>query len=123
MKRRPSDPAFLVCHVVSFGLALAPWTSWAQSTSHAFLLSEPPIPAALGGIDREWNVSFRSGGKVRVVAAADLAYWGRYHEVEAGPQIILNDGGVIHADLLFLDAKQLVLGDATGLGRGFWEES
>ena len=58
-----------------------------------------------------------------MVAAANLAYWGRYSDVETGPQIVLSDGGVVRADVLLLDDKQLVLGDATGLGRGFWDES
>src|SRR5262249_22992028 len=89
----------------------------------AFPVAEAPFPAQLVGIDREWNLSFKTAGKVRVVAASDLAYWGRYHDVEAGPQIVLADGSVVRADVLQLDEKRLVLGDATGLGRGLWDES
>ncbi|HMC10269.1 MAG TPA: hypothetical protein VKH44_03225, partial [Pirellulaceae bacterium] len=89
----------------------------------AFPVAEPPFPAQLAGIDREWNLSFKTAGKVRVVAATDLAYWGRCRDAEAGPQIILADGGVIRADALLIDDKQLVVGDATGLGRGLWDES
>jgi hypothetical protein len=89
----------------------------------AFLIGEAPLAAQLAGIDAEWNISLKAAGKVRVVRAADLAYWGRYRDVEAGPQILLADGGVLRADLLALDETQFVLGDATGLGRGQWDES
>jgi hypothetical protein len=104
-------------------VAVAATVAEAQSAPVAFPVAEPSFPAQLANIDREWNVSFKAGGKVRVVAAADLAYWGRYRDAEAGPQIVLADGGVIHADLLLLDDNRLVVGDATGLGRGLWDES
>lgn len=89
----------------------------------AFPIDEPPFAAQLASIDPEWNVHFRIGDKLRVVAAKDLAYWGRYRESDHGPQILLTDGSVIRADVLLLDNKQVVLGDATGLGRGQWDES
>jgi hypothetical protein len=89
----------------------------------AFPLGEPPFAAELANIDSEWNVEFQIGDKLRVVAAKDLAYWGRYREVDQGPKIVLVDGSVIRADVLLLDEKQVVLGDATGLGRGQWDES
>jgi NPCBM/NEW2 domain-containing protein len=115
---------FTMRYVLAIGLVLMPATvSRAQSVPFAFPLSEAPFPAQLAGIDREWNLSFKTAGKLRVVAAADLAYWGRYRDVEAGPQIILDGGGVVRADVLLLDDKQLILGDATGLARGFWDES
>jgi len=91
--------------------------------AQAFPALEPPFAGRLVGIDREWNLSFRAENKVRVLAASDLAYWGRHRDVEAGPQFVLADGGVVRADLLLLDEKQVVLGDATGLGRGLWDES
>ena len=89
----------------------------------AFPFDEPPFASQLASIDPEWNIQFRIGDKLRVIDAQDLAYWGRYRESEQGPQIILTDGSVIRADVLLLDDKQLVLGDATGLGRGQWDES
>jgi hypothetical protein len=88
----------------------------------AFLVGEPSFPAHLSAIDSEWNVTFRTGDKLRVVPAKDLAYWGRWREVEAGPQILLKGGGLVRADVLKLDERSLVLGDATGLGRGLWDE-
>src|SRR5262245_24744758 len=95
----------------------------ADDAALAFPIAEAPFPAQLAGIDREWNLSFRTAGKVRVVAAADLACWGRIRDVEAGPQIVLADGGMVRADVLLFDEKQVVVGDATGLGRGLWDES
>jgi hypothetical protein len=89
----------------------------------AFPLDESPFAARLAGIDAEWNIQLQIGDKLRVVAAKDLAYWGRYRESDAGPQIVLTDGSVIRADVLRLDQQELVLGDATGLGRGQWDES
>jgi hypothetical protein len=90
-------------------------------------VSEASFPARLAGIDREWNVSFRTGDpgaeKVRVVPATEISTWGRWRDVEAGPQILLVDGGLVRADVLKLDGDSLVLGDATGLGRMLWEES
>jgi hypothetical protein len=91
------------------------------------LVSEAPFPARLDGIDREWNLSFRTGPsgseKVRVVPAAQMATWGRWRDAEAGPQVLLADGGILRADVLKLDGESLVLGDATGLGRLLWEEA
>jgi NPCBM/NEW2 domain len=89
----------------------------------AFLVTEPPLPARLASIDAEWNITFRAGDKLRVVPAKDLASWGRYRDVASGPQIVLQGGSVIRADVLKLDEKSLMLGDATGLGRGLWDES
>lgn len=89
----------------------------------AFPINEAPFAARLVNIDREWNVHLRTGDKVRVVDANDLAYWGRFRDVESGPQILLTDGSVLRADVLSLEDQQLVLGDATGLGRGQWDES
>ncbi len=91
------------------------------------LTSENPFPGKLAGIDREWNLSFRTGvpgaEKVRVVPAAAVATWGRWHEAEGGPQVLLVDGSLIRADILKLDGESVVLGDATGLGRTLWDES
>src|SRR5262249_37946719 len=89
----------------------------------AFPVAEAAFPGRLVQVDREWNLSFHTVGKVRVIAAAELAYWGRYRDVERGPQVVLRDGSVICSDVLLLEERQLVLGDATGLGRGQWDES
>lgn len=104
-------------------IVLANGLSADDSLPLAFAIGEPPLAAQLSGIDPEWNFSFRAGGKVRVIAAADLAYWGRYRDVEAGPQILLTDGGIIRADVLLIDESQVVVGDASGLARGMWDES
>ena len=89
----------------------------------AFPVAEAPLAAQLAGIDPQWNISLKAAGKIRVLRGDELAYWGRYRDAEAGPQILLTDSSVIRSDLLLLDDKHAVLGDATGLGRGQWDES
>lgn len=111
---------------LSLGIYLV--CAWCTGVSNAaeplaFPLDESAFAASLAGIDPEWNIQFRIGDKLRVIDAQDLAYWGRYREAEQGPQILLTDGSVIRADVLLLDDRQLVLGDATGFGRGHWDES
>src|SRR5262245_34481757 len=118
---RASSTSILV--VCCFSVVCAVATCAAEPGQLAFPVGEAPFRAELVGIDREWNISFKATGKVRVIGAGELAYWGRWSDVEAGPQIVLSDGGVVRADVLLVDEKQIVVGDATGLGRGFWEES
>jgi hypothetical protein len=108
---------------VLFIVVLASCIESSAADPPAFPLDEPPFAARLAGIDAEWNIQLQIGDKLRVVAAKDLAYWGRYRESDAGPQILLTDGSVIRADVLRLDQQELVLGDATGLARGQWDES
>ena len=103
------------------GAALVTAASGAEHP--AYLVSEAPLPATLTSIDAQWNVTFRAGNRLRVVAARELIAWGRWRETEVGPQILLESGGIVRADALRLDATSLVVGDATGLGRGLWEES
>jgi hypothetical protein len=95
----------------------------AESASRAFPVGEAPFAGQLAGIDREWNLSFKTASKVRVIRATELAYWGQWRDVELGPQIILSDGGIVRADVLLIDESQVFIGDATGLSRGFWDES
>jgi hypothetical protein len=87
------------------------------------LSTEPPFAATLDSIDGDGNITFRTGDKLRVVASRELACWGRYCDVSGGPQFLLQDGSAIRADLLKLDETSLVVGDATGLGHGPWEQS
>ncbi len=109
--------ATLICWLFS-AAAIA-----AETVPLAFPVAEAPLAAQLAGIDPQWNISLKAAGKVRVLHARELAYWGRYRDAEAGPQILLADGSVIRSDLLLLDERQAVLGDVTGLGRGQWDES
>jgi hypothetical protein len=95
----------------------------AETAPLAFPIAEAPLAAQLAGIDPQWNISLKAAGKVRVLRAEELAYWGGYRDAEAGPQVLLTDGSVIRSDLLVLDDGHAVLGDATGLGRGQWDES
>lgn len=98
-------------------------TSSRSAEPRAHLTAEAPFAAALESIDQDGNITFRAGEKLRVVAPRELAFWGRYRDSPTGPQFLLTDGSVIRADLLKLDQRWLVIGDATGLGRGLWEQS
>jgi hypothetical protein len=109
--------------IVVLTLAIATAPVPAQDERMVVPANEAALPAVLAGIDREWNFSFSTGGRIRVLAAADLAYFGRYRDAESGPQIVLADGGVVRADLLRADLERFVIGDATGLAIGQWDES
>src|SRR5437879_6243643 len=64
-----------------------PIVSAAEPAAVAFPVAEAPFAAQLAGIDREWNVSFKTAGKLRVMRSGELAYWSWWRDVEAGPQI------------------------------------
>jgi hypothetical protein len=92
----------------------------AEGVANAFPLEEPPLEATLWGVDAEGHVTLRTGDKLRVLAADELAYYGCWHETDAGPQILLTDGSCLRADLLAVDDQRVVLGDASGVGRTTW---
>ncbi len=89
----------------------------------AYPVRGEPFAGKLAGIDPEWNVSLATEGKERVLALADLALWGQYRDASTGPQLLLADGSVVVADVLDLGAENVVIGDASGLGRVMWNES
>jgi hypothetical protein len=94
-----------------------------SSPARVVYVDRPAEAATFAGADAQGNLKFQVGGKVNVVRAGDVVYFGRYRDVETGPQIVLRDGSVIRADLLELADKTFTLGDAVGLGRGLWDES
>src|SRR2546423_9480552 len=98
----------LVRRLIALLLAtsIAPLLPAAEPGPIAYPVGEPPLAAQLSGIDPEWNFSFKAGGKVRVMAAGELAYWGRFRDAEAGPQVLLADGGIVCADVLLVDEAQ-----------------
>jgi hypothetical protein len=123
-RRSPSAKALQSWWLAALCLFGIPHSTRATAEEHpAYLVSEAPFPATLASIDGEWNISFRAGDKLRVLAARELAVWGRWRDTAAGPQILVVGGGIIRADALKFDATSLIVGDATGLGRGLWDES
>ncbi|MFN0019208.1 MAG: NPCBM/NEW2 domain-containing protein [Pirellulaceae bacterium] len=105
-------------------VALLPLEILAEnSTSLAYPVRGEPFAAKLAGIDSEWNISLAADGKERVLSVADLALWGSYRDASTGPQFLLADGSIIVADLLDLGTEIVTIGDASGLGRVFWNES
>ena len=86
------------------------------------LLSGTRFQGALENMDEQQQFRFRVGEQVREIPQADLTLFGEYRDVETGPQLALADGSVLRADLLQLEAGQLWIGDAAGLGRGLWSD-
>ncbi|WP_202921438.1 NPCBM/NEW2 domain-containing protein [Anatilimnocola aggregata] len=82
-----------------------------------------PFAATLAGLDSQQNLKWKVGNKLRVMPAAELIRWGSWRDVETGPQILLATGGVLRADVLKLEANQLIIGDAADLGGLLWDES
>jgi hypothetical protein len=97
--------------------------SGADAQSPAILADGKRLQATLVGIDSELKVSLRSGRVTTAVPAADLVLWGTYRDVERGPQIVMSDGSVVVGDVLDIGAKEITIGDATGLGRLLWNPS
>jgi hypothetical protein len=122
--RRARHTVLLVLKLVSVGALIGFSTSGAaEEAPLVFAIDEKPFVAELAGIDAEWNLTFKTADKLRVIAAGDLSYFGRYRDQESGPQLVLVDGSVLRTDLLHFDGQKFVIGDASGLGRGLWEES
>lgn len=94
--------------------------SSSEDAPNVFPLDEPPFHATLWGVDAEGHVTLRTGDKLRVLAADELAYYGHWQETDAGPQVFLTDGSCLRADLLSLDDQRVVIGDASAVGRTLW---
>ena len=94
-----------------------------KSLPIAILASGERLPARLAGIGRQLQLAFRGKEATTEVAADDLVRWGRYRDVESGPQIVLSDGSLIVGDVLDIGPKEITIGDATGLGRVLWNPS
>lgn len=91
-----------------------------EDVPNVFPIDEAPFFATLWGVDAEGHVTLRTGDKLRILAADELAYYGRWRETDVGPQVFLTDGSCLRADLLALDDQRVVLGDASGVGRTRW---
>ena len=66
-----------------------------------------PFPAALLSVERGWKIAFRSGKTTRSLSAGEIVKWGSPREIEAGPQLLLVDGGRLAAEILAGDQRQL----------------
>jgi hypothetical protein len=113
-------------YVIGAPFLVAVLAATAQSEpaeQRAVLVDESPFRARLAGIDAQWNITFALTDKQRVVPGGEVVYWGAYRDSERGPQTVLTDGSILRADLLELSAQRITLGDATGLGRGVWDET
>jgi hypothetical protein len=114
---------FAVLSALSLALAPARLVLAAKPGERIVFIGRESASGYLIGIEPEWKLKFQIGDKQTVVPAGEVAFWGRYHDVETGPQILLRDGSILRADLLDLSADAVTIGDATGLGRCLWDES
>lgn len=80
-----------------------------------------PFSAVLVRIADDGAV-FRAAEGERVLSAEALVDWGGMPDAERGAWIALADGSLLVGDVLAIDDKSLTLGDATGLGRGWWPD-
>lgn len=94
-----------------------------RAQSQAVPLEGKPFTAEFAGFDSQQNIKLKVGNKLRIAPAAELVSFGSWRDVETGPQILLATGGLLRADVLTLDAAQLTIGDASGLGSVLWDES
>lgn len=69
----------------------------------------PPFSASLAAIDREWNLTFRTAGQSRRMAAAELVFWGQLKEVDHGQQFLLDGGSWLRGDLVRIADQELVV--------------
>jgi len=99
------------------------WAGAAAAESPTIFADGKRTLAVLVAIDAELKISLASGGKTAEVPADDLVLWGSYRDVERGPQIVTSDGSLIVGDVLDIGAREITIGDATGLGRVLWNPS
>lgn len=89
----------------------------------AILCDGQPVIVSLAAIDAEQNWSLQSEGKLLVVSSRDLVRWGNRRDRSPTSLVILRDGSQLVADVISLADDKFTLGDATGLGRSFWEQT
>ncbi len=118
------DRSFCLLAIVFLALISFPQLIRAQIASPlAVPLEGEPFAAELAGLDPQQNLKLKIGAKLRIMPAAELIRWGAWRDVESGPQVLLASGGVLRADVLSLNATQLIIGDASDLGSVLWDES
>lgn len=109
--------------ILSFA-AIAPSTLSAQAVERtAIRIDDPPVSGSLLSIDGELNISLRQGDRAIVTSSLDLVRWGERRDRLPTSLVVLNDQSELVADVLRLEANQLLLGDSAGLDRSFWEQT
>lgn len=59
------------------------------------------------GVDRQWRITIQTAGGPRSVPAGDLVRWGAPVEPPARTWVLLDDGGLVVADLLAVNAEHV----------------
>ena len=70
-------------------------------------LDADPSSATLVDIADDWTFTFVVNDEEREIAGRRLVRWGAYQDGDAGPQVVLADGGVLVAEILSIDAETI----------------
>jgi hypothetical protein len=101
-----NDESIAYCLLTALLLAIATLPARAQ-TPWAVPVEGESFEAALLAIDAEWQLTFGSGDKRRVLPAAELVRWGSWADARRGPVLVLADGGRLVADVFEADKERL----------------
>ncbi len=117
------------CTAFLFG---PPYTAFSQTAIDSPVLlpiDGAAVEAEVESIDDDLNVRFQridptTKDRTWTLSASRFVSWGRRVETGKGPQILLADGSVLIADVLGLDAEQIVVGiDFDNFGdASLWEK-
>jgi hypothetical protein len=66
-----------------------------------------PFKAKLAAVEEPWRCVFLEGRAERIVAAADLISWGSFADSDQGPQILLDDGSLLRAEVAEISPPHL----------------
>jgi len=83
------------------------WSATAAEIRPVVPIDGEPFLGALTGARAQWQLTFRSGGIERRMAAGDLVRWGWFAQPGQGPILVLADGGLLAADVLEADQQRL----------------
>lgn len=72
-------------------------------------LDAAPVFATLVDIAEDWTFTFAVKDQEREVAGRRLVRWGAYQDGDAGPQVVLADGGILVAEILSIQAETLAV--------------
>jgi hypothetical protein len=88
-------------------IALAAVIARGAEKSRVVPAVEEPFRGSFVSGDIPGTLRFAADGAAREIAAADLAWWGKFAEPAAGSHIMLSGGGLIVADGIWIEKEQL----------------
>jgi hypothetical protein len=94
------NPNQLVTALACAVLSIAVEATAASESPQAVAAQGEPFQAEIVSVDADWQVTFGPDQARRTVSAAELAWWGHFHETLHRQQVVLVDGGLLAADSL-----------------------